>query len=292
MTVFEQLLAAFLAAHFTGDFLLQTDRDIANKTRPGVLLKHGVTHALLVLTFSGTWTVWLPALSIACVHVAIDFGKQILSKGTWRSFLMDQALHLLVLLAAAWLSARHGLIEPSLWRELFGDAYFRVAAGLAGLIATVPAGAYFVDMAVEPFLAQIRAGRTARGGGRATERKVEAGRTGARTAEREFEAGRTGARTAEREFEAVERSAGERLRGLRDGGRAIGQLERALIFVFVLIDQFSAIGFLIAAKSVFRFGELRDRSNRMEAEYIIIGTLISFLWAIAAALLTRLLAGL
>jgi len=29
----------------------------------------------------------------------------------------------------------------------------------------------------------------------------------------------------------------------------------------------------------------------MEAEYIIIGTLISFLWAIVAALLTRLLGG-
>lgn len=71
----------------------------------------------------------------------------------------------------------------------------------------------------------------------------------------------------------------------------IGQLERALIFVFVLVQQFSAIGFLIAAKSIFRFGELRDRSNRMEAEYIIIGTLISFLWAIVAALLTRLLGG-
>lgn len=81
----------------------------------------------------------------------------------------------------------------------------------------------------------------------------------------------------------------DRLRGMRDGGRTIGQLERALIFVFVLIDQFSAIGFLIAAKSIFRFGELRERSNRLEAEYIIIGTLISFLWAIVVALLTRML---
>lgn len=85
----------------------------------------------------------------------------------------------------------------------------------------------------------------------------------------------------------LENSPPRRIRGLREGGRTIGQLERALIFVFVLIDQFTAIGFLIAAKSIFRFGELRERGNRMEAEYIIIGTLISFLWAIVIALVTR-----
>ncbi len=72
-------------------------------------------------------------------------------------------------------------------------------------------------------------------------------------------------------------------RGLTNGGRAIGQGERALIFLFVVMGQPGAIGFLIAAKSIFRFGELSDRRNRMEAEYITIGTLMSFGLAVAIA---------
>lgn len=69
-------------------------------------------------------------------------------------------------------------------------------------------------------------------------------------------------------------------RGLSNGGRVIGQWERALIFGFILVGLPSAIGFLIAAKSIFRFGELSDRSRRMEAEYITIGTLMSFAMAL------------
>ncbi len=72
-------------------------------------------------------------------------------------------------------------------------------------------------------------------------------------------------------------------RGLTNGGRLIGQWERALIFLFVGLGQPGSIGFLIAAKSIFRFGELKDRENRMEAEYITIGTLMSFGWAMAVS---------
>lgn len=75
-------------------------------------------------------------------------------------------------------------------------------------------------------------------------------------------------------------------RGLTNGGRTIGQWERALIFFFVLLGQPAGVGFLVAAKSIFRFGELKDRENRMEAEYITIGTLMSFGWALAVAYLT------
>lgn len=59
-------------------------------------------------------------------------------------------------------------------------------------------------------------------------------------------------------------------------GTIIGYLERSLIFFFVLIDVPIAIGFLIAAKS-FRFGYIKEVYNRKETEYIIIGTLYSYL---------------
>lgn len=72
--------------------------------------------------------------------------------------------------------------------------------------------------------------------------------------------------------------------GLPGGGRAIGHLERGLIFLLVLTGQAQSIGFLIAAKSVLRFGSI---SNEKEvSEYVIIGTLASFSWAIAASFST------
>ncbi len=296
MTVFDNLFAIFLTAHLAGDFLLQTRTDVETKQRKATLIKHGAIHAALILLISGTWNVWLPALVIAATHAAVDYGKQRLTQRDWKAFLLDQGLHVLILLIVAALSVRFGLFERSGWEQLFGGGYFQALALVGGLIATVTAGAYFVDLAVEPFLVQIRTGRTE--SRHAEERGLEAGERDFPPAEPGFPAAERGFPSAERDFPAAERgfvaaerAAGARLRGLRGGGKAIGQLERALIFVFVLINQFSAIGFLIAAKSIFRFGELRDRSNRMEAEYIIIGTLISFLWAIVAALLTRFLGG-
>lgn len=75
-------------------------------------------------------------------------------------------------------------------------------------------------------------------------------------------------------------------RGFLSGGETIGRLERFLIFVFILTGQPGSIGFLIAAKSILRFGELRD-GHRKEAEYVIIGTMWSFACGLLAALATR-----
>lgn len=71
--------------------------------------------------------------------------------------------------------------------------------------------------------------------------------------------------------------------GLPQGGAWIGLLERTLIFLLVLLGQFGAIGFLIAAKSVLRFQYARERSH---SEIVIIGTLASFTWAILFTWLT------
>lgn len=63
---------------------------------------------------------------------------------------------------------------------------------------------------------------------------------------------------------------------LEDAGQYIGILERLFVFGFVVSGQIQAVGFLLAAKSVFRFGDLKDPKDRKLTEYILIGTLISF----------------
>jgi hypothetical protein len=78
-------------------------------------------------------------------------------------------------------------------------------------------------------------------------------------------------------------------RGFENAGKLIGQLERFLIYLFVTAGRLEGVGFLVAAKSVFRFGELTNRRNRLEAEYITIGTMLSFGWGLGVSLLTNLI---
>lgn len=74
--------------------------------------------------------------------------------------------------------------------------------------------------------------------------------------------------------------------GLKDAGLWIGRLERVLVLTFVLLSRFEAIGFLIAAKSILRIGEVTGHGDRRQAEYILIGTMLSLLLAVAIGLAT------
>ncbi|MFD2163568.1 DUF3307 domain-containing protein [Paradesertivirga mongoliensis] len=63
---------------------------------------------------------------------------------------------------------------------------------------------------------------------------------------------------------------------LQSAGQFIGIIERLLVFAFIYTQHFEAIGFLIAAKSIFRFGDLKEGKDLKLTEYILIGTLLSF----------------
>ncbi|CAM1358333.1 conserved membrane hypothetical protein [Tenacibaculum sediminilitoris] len=71
---------------------------------------------------------------------------------------------------------------------------------------------------------------------------------------------------------------------LANAGKYIGFLERLLIFVFIIINQWAGVGFLLAAKSIFRFGDLTASKDRKLTEYVLIGTLLSFGLAILTGL--------
>jgi hypothetical protein len=77
---------------------------------------------------------------------------------------------------------------------------------------------------------------------------------------------------------------------LRKAGTYIGILERLFVFTFVVTGHWDAIGFLVAAKSVFRFGDLKESKDRKMTEYILIGTLLSFGIALATGMLVLYLA--
>ncbi|KQS39808.1 DUF3307 domain-containing protein [Pedobacter sp. Leaf194] len=74
-------------------------------------------------------------------------------------------------------------------------------------------------------------------------------------------------------------------KSLQNAGKYIGILERVLIFVFILTNHFEAVGFLLAAKSIFRFGDLKEAQDLKLTEYVLIGTLLSFGIAIVVSLM-------
>ena len=74
---------------------------------------------------------------------------------------------------------------------------------------------------------------------------------------------------------------------LENAGNYIGIFERLFIFCFILTGHFEAIGFLLAAKSIFRFGDLKEAKDRKLTEYVLIGTLLSFGLALLAGLLVQ-----
>jgi len=74
---------------------------------------------------------------------------------------------------------------------------------------------------------------------------------------------------------------------LNEAGKWIGIFERILVFTFVISGHFEGVGFLITAKSILRFNDIKGSEARKEAEYILIGTLMSFSLSILIGLIVK-----
>ena len=73
---------------------------------------------------------------------------------------------------------------------------------------------------------------------------------------------------------------------LEKAGRWIGSMERLLTYIMILVGQYTAIGFIIAAKSILRYNNDKDSCK---TEYVLIGTLLSFSIAILIGVCVTLL---
>lgn len=68
-----------------------------------------------------------------------------------------------------------------------------------------------------------------------------------------------------------------------NAGRFIGTVERAIIIIFLFLEQYAAIGLVLTAKSIARYDKISKEKDF--AEYYLLGTLISTLIAIVVSLL-------
>jgi len=246
----KQLLVCLISAYFAGEYLFQSNTYVSNKNKVFVLIRHAAIVAVWSYALCGSWTRWEIPLLILISYAIIDFIMATYGKRYIWTFMAIQIAHVVVIIVIAIIVVKMMGTVSLFWVNFFGKGFLKFLILFAGGIAVTKAGSIFIKMAVQPFLDQLE--------------------------KHECES-----------KQKVETDPMPMSRGFENGGSVIGQLERALIFLFVFVNQSAGIGFLIAAKSVFRFGEIKDRKHRMEAEYIIIGTLMSFGYGILVAYATK-----
>jgi len=236
---------ALLAAHVLADFLLQFDWIIQEKRKPGRFLAHVGIVVVVSLILLGAWSSsGLMAVAIIGIsHAAIDACKLWQSDKAWvrQRPRGDLSLFLADQFLHLLFIAATAWLLPQAWTE--------------GWWATNDLGWQIAFLSILTLSSGF----------------VLATRTGGFVIGK-FMAG----------FDTPQKDAGNANAdpGLTDGGKWIGLLERGLIFILIMAQQFQAIGFLIAAKSVLRFQYAKERSH---SEIVIIGTLASFAWAILVA---------
>ncbi len=245
-------LTAFLGlylSHLLTDFVLQSDRMIADKKRRSALAYagHGAVHFFSAALFLGfaipglapRWGFYASILGLALVHLAIDWLKlrlvrsEMLADGA-ATFLSDQAIHALTVLLTAWLITR-----PPLWTLLAKLQWAQSAIEKPLVVSVVYIGVIFGGGYVVRFLTKPLT-------------KQDMSILGETTSE------------------------------MQNAGMYIGWLERFVVLTALVLQSPATVGLILTAKSIARYPEMK--SVRF-AEYFLIGTLLSMSLGIIGGLI-------
>ncbi len=250
------ILLSLLISHLLADFLFQSNK-MAREKKRGVKSKYFYIHISIVgiLTYLSLvlykgWSVWSDAAIIMIIHAAIDLVKAKTSRDDIWSFILDQLMHILTILIY-WLVITDNLNAQKIVESIFTSIQTSHLLVLTGyLLSAMPSGILIGYMT------------------RKWQNEIE-----------KYEL-----LNNKEESNAISE---RELKGLSNAGKWIGILERFLVLTFILTNELRAIGFLLAAKSVFRFGDLKNGHDRKRTEYILIGTLLSFSFSILIGLAIR-----
>ncbi|MDD2284330.1 MAG: DUF3307 domain-containing protein [Paludibacter sp.] len=236
------LLLRILVAHFIADFVLQSTTMAKKKDKYGVKSTyfwfHIGIHVLILALILWNYHLWPVLLGISVGHFLIDAIKTRIARTSTYVFIVDQTLHVVIIIAV-WLvyTQQQALLVEKISELVSNQKIWGII--LAYTLVTIPTGVFI---------------------GKVTGKW---------------------AKELEKHPDAKKKS------GLNSAGKWIGILERILIITFIIANEFGAIGFLLAAKSVFRFGDLNNDSEHKKTEYIIVGTLLSFVFAIGIGLMYK-----
>lgn len=167
------LVIVLLAAHAVGDFLLQTGEIVAQRNAKTFLLtpylKHALAHFAAAYVALGAWGLWYGAALLAVVHCAVDFAKDHTTRRSapprpnvlWNGllFLLDQAAHVAIVIAAAVLLAKLPR-STFCWLANEEGRTLQLCLYLIGLIVAAHFGAVVIDIFVRPLLKAPAAGES------------------------------------------------------------------------------------------------------------------------------------
>ena len=106
------IVICLAAAHFIGDFLMQSADMVRQKSRLPVLMGHTAVVAGLSYLLCGLWTVWQVPAAILATHALIDYLKARSKRSGPYAFIIDQAAHAAVIVALAVLVGKYNDLHP------------------------------------------------------------------------------------------------------------------------------------------------------------------------------------
>lgn len=120
MDIYIIWLTKLILAHLITDFILQPTKWIKSRNEKhfssGYLYLHGLTTALVALLFIG-YSYWVVVLVILITHILIDGWKSYRPEKT-KYFLIDQALHVAVILGCWYFTFLHPEDIRSAWQQI------------------------------------------------------------------------------------------------------------------------------------------------------------------------------
>lgn len=301
--------------HLLGDYYLQSEQMAQGKQRHvGWLLLHclvyaiamGITLSPVLLTEGWPWHMSLLLFGIPAVsHAVIDCVKALFTRRPVKDiprfdrkvFLIDQLLHLAVIIGVtAWHGTVVGQLDINPWGALLLDGYGMLGLQeMAGpfqalrilcllLVIGKPANVAIRKVIAKrpakpvpppPKQAAPAPKKTTLLSGRPLDVLIQI-----MEPPQQQEADADQAAEPQGPAEAAE-SAAEEART----GRWIGVLERVLVVALMMLGEYGAVGLVFTAKSLTRFDRIvKDKGF---AEYYLIGTLASILFAMAALFLAQ-----
>jgi len=251
------LLLSFIG-HVTGDYYLQSDKVAYNKNeRFSKLLYHIIIYTipfiLLFLIFGRTNRLGLYLLLICAAHFAIDLVKFIVYKsGLMKSFSKKYRMKELIIY----------VVDQSLhiFSILFISIYFKSSSSLIQIAPEIKNFLKAINLELILTLKWILLILCIYKPTNITFMKAF---SNYKPETKEDSSNIVPARNT-----AINKKAGS----------IIGLLERMLIIIFINIQQYSAIGLILTAKSIARYDSISKSQDF--AEYYLIGTLTSLLSAI------------
>ena len=250
------LISLQIFAHLVSDFYLQTSKSCQNKADNAFRSRSLYIHVLI--TFICSWLFsfmigfWWAALLIALLHGLVDGLKSLFNRVPW-VFFIDQLLHIVII------SSVSVLYNSTLWVECFSPSlntvvYFLpewvespVVLWATAFVFCIKPANFFIKEVLSNAHISIPTSKTDPDGGSISIDKLGSAED------------------------------------LLNAGRVIGIVERTLTLTFVLLGQYEAVGFLLAAKSILRFNERATERS----EYVLTGTLLSFGMAIMVGVLVK-----